>query len=74
LSFNRAYAEIIGLSKHEPVTNVFASVHGDDWEKLEEALQRMRSEGRAETQARIVRPDGSVVEVVLTVLPWSEEH
>ncbi len=74
LSFNRAYAEIIGLSKHEPVTNVFASVHGDDWEKLEEALQRMRSEGRAETQARIVRPDGSVVEVVLTVLPCSGEH
>ena len=59
LSFNRAYAEIIGLSKYEPVTHVFASVHGDDWEKLEEALLRMRSDGRAETQARIVRPDGS---------------
>ena len=74
LSFNRAYAEIIGLSKHELVTNVFASVHGDDWEKLEEALLRMRSQGRAETQARIVRPHGSVLDVVLTVLPWSGEH
>lgn len=73
LSFNRAYAEIVGLSKYEPVTNVFASVHGDDWEKLEEALLRMRSEGRAETQARIVRPDGSILEAVLTVLPWSVE-
>jgi len=74
LSFNRAYAEILGISKHEPVTNVFASVHGDDWEKLEEALLRMRSEGRAETQARIVRPDGSVLEAVLTVLPISGEQ
>jgi PAS domain S-box-containing protein len=68
LSFNKAYLELAGFSKCEPPVNLLASIHGDDWQNVETALELMAESGRAESEARIVRPDGSVSEVVMTFL------
>jgi PAS domain S-box-containing protein len=68
LSFNRAFFELAGFSKCEPPVNLLASVHGDDWQKVETALELRAENGHAEIEARIVRPDGSMSEVVLTLL------
>jgi PAS domain S-box-containing protein len=68
LSFNNAYAELAGVSKHNPSLCLLASVHGDDWENVEEAIQDSRQAGRKDTTARMVRPDGSMSEVAMTFL------
>lgn len=46
-----------------------ASVHGDDWERVEEALLRKPGNGCAEIQARMVRPDGSITAVSMIFRP-----
>lgn len=68
LSFNKVYSELAGFSSYEPPINLLASVHGDDWQNVETALESTAKGERAETEARIVRPDGSMSDVVMTFL------
>jgi PAS domain S-box-containing protein len=72
LSFNRAFAELAGLSADSQPSSVTATVQPEDRAKVASALQLMRVNGRAETEARILNPGGTV-DVEMTFLPVSQD-
>jgi PAS domain S-box-containing protein len=72
LSFNKAYAEIAGLSDCNKPSSVLLTVHQDDRSNVETAIQQMRISGRAETEARIADAFGCMLDVSMTFLPVSE--
>jgi PAS domain S-box-containing protein len=72
VSFNKAYAALTGLGEGNLPPTIAATVHADDRAGVQEAIERMRAEGRAEIEARIVHPHGRVVDAGMTFLPVAE--
>jgi PAS domain S-box-containing protein len=72
VSFNKAYAALAGMGEGNPPATIAATVHPEDRPNVEAAIGLMRANGRAETEARIVHPDGRVVDAEMTFLPLSE--
>jgi PAS domain S-box-containing protein len=73
-SFNKAFGELLELGGNSALASIQESVHPDDWWKVAGALERMRLQGRAETEVRMVRAGGSSVNVGVTFLPVSESQ
>ncbi len=73
VSFNKAFAELASFSECSQPANLVATVVQDDREKVEAAISLMLASGRAETEARIADAFGSLVDVVMTFLPVSED-
>jgi PAS domain S-box-containing protein len=73
LSFNKAYAEIAGLSECNKPANLILTVLQDDRVQVEAAINLMRTSGRAETEVRISDAFGSPLDVSMTFLPVSED-
>ena len=72
-SFNKAYGELFGITRiHE--CDVKSSVHPEDRAAIEQALSRMREEGRAEAEARIARSSGSPAAVSMIFLPATSDR
>jgi PAS domain S-box-containing protein len=74
LSCNRAYCEMTGLPEDATPAGILDTVLPADRDRVEEAIQAMRVSGRAETEAHIQRPDGSVSAVGMTFLPALEDR
>jgi PAS domain S-box-containing protein len=72
VSFNKACGELMGIEGNSGPATIRDSVHPDDWWKVAGALERLRCDGRAETEARMVRAGGGSVNVGVTLLPLPE--
>ena len=66
LSHNRAFGELSGLPEPDAPDQLLAYVHGDDWETVDAAREAAWNGTRQETAARMVRPDGSITDVVIS--------
>ncbi len=60
LSLNRTYAELTGLSDLVPQGTVIETIHPLDRANVANVIEAMFSRGRAESEARIMLPDGSI--------------
>ena len=67
MRLNSACAKLLSLSDQGPGANIFEIVPREDRAALDHALSRMRSEGRAEAQVRVLLPDGSLLDLALTL-------
>lgn len=65
VTLNQTCAEILSLPERGPGANIFEMVPYEDRPVLDEALARMRAEGRAEAAVRVLRPDGSMLDVLM---------
>lgn len=74
ISFNKAFGELLGFDGDSRPASIRESVLPDDWWKVAGALERMRLQGRAETEVRMVRGGGGSVNVGVTFLPVSKKH
>ena len=72
VSFNKAYATLTGLREGSLPGAIVHTVHVDDRAAVQAAIDLMRAEGRAETEARIVHPDGREIDAGMTFLPVSK--
>jgi PAS domain S-box-containing protein len=72
VSFNKAYAALAGLGQGNLPPTIVATVHSGDQAGVEAAIGPMRTDGQAETDARIVHPGGRVVDVAIAIRPVSE--
>ena len=72
VSFNKAFGELLGLDGDSGPATIVESVHPEDWWRVAGALERMRLNGRAETEARMVRVGGGSVNAGVTLLPVPE--
>jgi len=61
LSSNKAYAAMMGYTPEEMVgLNRMAMICPEDADKVLAAFEKMKSEGKAEVEAKVVRKDGSI--------------
>lgn len=74
LSCNKACSEMLGLGEPGGPADIYSSVYGEDRGVVEQAVGRMRSEGRGEVEARIPRADGRMADVAMTFLPVTENR
>lgn len=74
LNFNPAYRQLTGLGGVLAAPDVAASIHPDDRGAVEQAIARMREDGRAEIEARVVHSGGNVAYMGLTFVPVSENR
>jgi signal transduction histidine kinase len=73
LSHNRAFDELWGEPGADAPDQLLACIHGDDWETVEGAREAAWTGARQETGARLVRPDGSTTEVVISFVRAGED-
>src|SRR5690606_4606276 len=68
LSANSRYAEILGV-RHDDVVGLSTEAvsHPDDVEPTRRALDQALTEGGAQLEKRYIRPDGSMVWVVVSI-------
>jgi PAS domain S-box-containing protein len=72
VSFNKAYAALAGMNDGNLPSTILATVHPEDRAGVEAAIGLMRTEGRAEAEARIVHANGRIVDAGMIFLPMSE--
>lgn len=70
--FNKAFADLVGLSDSAPSTyplEFLSTGCPEDRARVEEAIEWMSRSERGEVEARICRPDSSITDVSITLLP-----
>jgi len=63
VTMNRACAQMLSLPEHGPGANLFDMVPVEDRPSLDQGLAQMRAEGRADASVRILKPDGSMLDL-----------